>query len=228
MIEILTALVIWLFALTIYLLVKKLRKPKPMDNIKLQKIHVMRLGPFSGQSNSFKGKSVVFMMLLSTLSYAGVDLKTLDNFHIDDLSENELTVSKIAEGVEDQTQLGFHMDRPHCIPNYPYIMMEVPKDTPKGESVYARMTVDKKKPKKAKLYLEFVIDAPDGKKVGWFALKKFPSFYNASKVEIKFQPFAGMKNQTFILDGLKDSTYQAEQICNSGHMLRASNKQVKI
>jgi hypothetical protein len=37
-----------------------------------------------------------------------------------------------------------------------------------------------------------------------------------------------MKNQTFILDGLKDSTYQAQQICNSGHMLRASNKQVKI
>jgi len=90
------------------------------------------------------------------------------------------------------------------------------------------MTVDKNKPSKAKLYLEFVIDASDGKKVGWFALKKFPSFYNASKVEMKFQPVTGMKNQTFILDGLKDSTYQAQQICNSGHMLRASNKQVKI
>ena len=228
MIEILTALVIWLFALTIYLLATKLRKPKPMDDIKLQKIHVMRLGPFSGQSNSFKGKSVVFMMLLSTLSYAGVDLKTLDNFHIDDLSENELTVAKIAEDVEDQTQLGFHMERPHCIPNYPYLMMEVPKEIPKGANVYAKMTVDKNKPSKAKLYLEFVIDASDGKKVGWFALKKFPSFYNASKVELKFQSGTGMKNQTFVLDGLKDSTYQAQQICNSGHMLRAASKQVKI
>ena len=228
MIEILTASVIWLFALTIYLFIRKLRKPKPMDEIKLQKIHVMRLGPFSGQSNSFKGKSVVFLMLLSTLSYADVDLKTLDNFHIDDLSENELTVSKIAEDVEDQTQLGFHMDRPHCIPNYPYLMIEVPKEIPKGASVYAKMTVDKNKPSKAKLYLEFVINASDGKKVGWFALKKFPSFYNASKVEMKFQSVTGMKNQTFILDGLKDSTYQAKQICNSGHMLRASSKQVKI
>jgi hypothetical protein len=167
-------------------------------------------------------------MLLSTLSYAEVDLKTLDNFHIDDLSENELTISKIAEDVEDQTQLGFHMERPHCIPNYPYLMMEVPKEIPKGANVYAKMTVDKNKPSKAKLYLEFVIDASDGKKVGWFALKKFPSFYNASKVEMKFQSVTGMKNQTFILDGLKDSTYQAQQICNSGHMLRASNKQVKI
>ena len=43
MIEILTASVTWLFALTIYLFVRKLRKPKPMDEIKLQKIHVMRL-----------------------------------------------------------------------------------------------------------------------------------------------------------------------------------------
>ena len=228
MIEILTASVIWLFALTIYLFVRKLRKPKPMDEIKLQKIHVMRLGPFSGQSNSFKGKSVVFMMLLSTLSYAEIDLKTLDNFHIDDLSGNELTISKIAEDVEDQTQLGFHMERPHCIPNYPYLMMEVPKEIPQGANIFAKMTVDKNKPSKAKLYLEFVIDTSNGKKVGWFALKKFPSFYNASKVEMKFQSVTGMKNQTFILDGLKDSTYQAQQICKSGHMLRASNEQVKI
>ena len=132
MIEILAASIIGLLALTTFMFVRKLRKPKPVDEIKLQKIHVMRLGPFSGQSNSFKGKSVVFLMLLSTLSYAGVDLKTLDNFHIDDLSENELTVAKIAEDVEDQTQLGFHMERPHCIPNYPYLMMEVPKEIPQG------------------------------------------------------------------------------------------------
>jgi hypothetical protein len=228
MIEILTASVIWLFALTIYLFVRKLRKPKPMDEIKLQKIHVMRLGPFSGQSTSFKGKSVVFLMLLSTLSYAEVDIITLDNFWIDDLSENELSVAKLAEDVADVTQLGFHMERPHCIPNYPYLMMEVPKEILKGANVYAKMTVDKNKPKKAKLYLEFLIDASDGKKVGWFALKKFPSFYSASKVEMKFRPVTGMKNQTFILDGLKDSTYQAQQICNSGHMLRAPDKQIKI
>ena len=228
MIEILTASVIWLFALTIYLFVRKLRKPKPMDEIKLQKIHVMRLGPFSGQSTSFKGKSVVFLMLLSTLSYAEVDIITLDNFWIDDISENDLTVAKLAEDVADVTQLGFHVERPHCIPNYPYLMMEVPKEILKGANVYAKMTVDKNKPSKAKLYLEFVIDASDGKKVGWFALKKFPSFYSASKVEMKFQPVTGMKNQTFILDGLKDSTYQAQQICNSGHILRAPDKQVKI
>ena len=87
MIEILAASIIGLLALTTFMFVRKLRKPKPADEIKLQKIHVMRLGPFSGQSNSFKGKSVVFMMLLSSLSYAEVDIVTLDNFFIDDLSE---------------------------------------------------------------------------------------------------------------------------------------------
>jgi len=87
MIEILTASIIGLLALTIFMFVRKLGKTKPMDEIKLQKIHVMRLGPFSGQSNSFKGKSIVFLMLLSTLSYAEVDIVTLDNFFIDDLSE---------------------------------------------------------------------------------------------------------------------------------------------
>ena len=228
MIEILTASVIWLFALTIFLFVRKLRRTKPMDEIKLQKIHVMRLGPFSGQSNSFKGKSVVFLMLLSTLSYAEVNLRTLDNFLIDDISENELTVAKIAEDVEDVTQLGFHISRPHCIPNYPYLLIEIPKELGDDSVVYAKISVDKNKPMKAKLYLEFTFDGSGGEKVGWFSLKKFPSFYNASKVVVKFQPASSMKNQTFILDGLKDSTYQAQQICNSGHMLRASNKQVKI
>ena len=228
MIEILTASVIWLFALTIYLFVRKLRKPKPMDEIKLQKIHVMRLGPFSGQSNSFKGKSVIFLMLLSTLSYAEVNIITLDNFWIDDLSENELTVAKKAEDINDGTQLGFHIERPHCIPNYPYLMTEVPEAMNQGAIVYAKMMVDKKKPKKAKLDLEFVMDSPKGERIGWFALKDFPSFFSASKVDMKFQPTSGLKNQTYILEGLKDSTYQAQQICNSGHMLRAASKQVKI
>ena len=168
------------------------------------------------------------MMLLSTLSYADVSITTLDNFHIDDLSENELTVAKRAEDINDGTQLGFHIERPHCIPNYPYLMAEIPEEMNQGANVYAKMMVDKKKAKKAKLNLEFVMDVSDGKKIGWFALKDFPSFYSASIVDVKFQPTSGMKNQTYVLEGLKDSTYQAQQICKSGHLIRESDKQVKI
>ena len=157
-----------------------------------------------------------------------VSIRTLDNFHIDDLSENELTVAKEAEDMDDGTQLGFHIERPHCIPNYPYLMTEVPEAMNQGAIVYAKMMVDKKKPKKAKLDLEFVMDSPKGERIGWFALKDFPSFFSASIVDVKFQSTSGLKNQTYVLEGLKDSTYQAQQICNSGHMLRASNKQVKI
>ena len=229
MIETLAAsIILWLLALTVYKVFKKLRRSKPMDEIKLQKIHVMRLGPFSGQSNSFKGKSIIFMMLLSTLSYAEVSITTLDNFRIKDLSEDELTIAKIAEDAVNGTQLGFHIARPHCIPGYPYLLIEAPKEIEEGSTVYAKISVDKNKPIEAELYLEFTFNASDGKNVGWFFLEKFPSFNNASKVVVKFQPATGMKNQTFILDGLKDSTYQAQQICNSDHMLRGSTKQVKI
>ena len=126
------------------------------------------------------------------------------------------------------TQLGFHIERPHCIPSYPYLMTEVPEAMNQGAIVYAKMVVDKKKPKKAKLNLEFVVDSPKGERIGWFALRDFPSFFSASIVDVKFQPTAGIKNQTYVLEGLKDSTYQAQQICNSGHMLRSENKQVKI
>ena len=228
MIEILAASIIGLLALTTFMFVRKLRKPKPVDEIKLQKIHVMRLGPFSGQSNSFKGKSVVFMMLLSSLSYAEVDIVTLDNFFIDDLSENELTVSKTAENKDPATQLGFHIERPHCIPSYPYLMMEVPDEMFEGIDVIAKIAVDKRKPKKAKLKLKFILDTDDARRVGWFELQNFPSFYGASMMDVNFHSVSGMENQTFVLEGLKDSTYQAQQICNSGHMLRASSQQVKI
>ena len=156
MIEILAASIIGLLALTTFMFVRKLRKPKPVDEIKLQKIHVMRLGPFSGQSNSFKGKSVVFMMLLSTLSYAEVSIITLDNFHIDDLSENELTVAQRAEDINDGTQLGFHIERPHCIPNYPYLNGRVPEAMNQGAIVYARWWWIKRNPRKLNSILSFV------------------------------------------------------------------------
>ena len=42
MIEILTASIIGLLTLTTFMFVRKLGRTKPMDEIKLQKIHVMR------------------------------------------------------------------------------------------------------------------------------------------------------------------------------------------
>ena len=51
MIEILAASIIGLLALTTFMFVRKLRKPKPVDEIKLQKIHV----------NPFLGKVIRFL-----------------------------------------------------------------------------------------------------------------------------------------------------------------------
>jgi len=77
-----------------------------------------------------------------------------------------------------------------------YISLELKELLNQGAIVYAKMVVDKKKPKKAKLNLEFVVDSPKGERIGWFALKDFPSFFSASLVDVKFQPTSGLKNQT--------------------------------
>ena len=52
------------------------------------------------------------MMLLSSLSYAEVSITTLDNFHIDDLSENELTVAKRAEDINMVLNWAFILNDP--------------------------------------------------------------------------------------------------------------------
>jgi hypothetical protein len=78
--------------------------------------------------------------------------------------------------MDDGTQLGFHIERPHCIPNYPYLMTEVPEAMNQGAIVYAKMMVDKKKPKKAKLDLEFVWIHPRVKGLVGLHLKTFHLF----------------------------------------------------
>ena len=86
----------------------------------------------------------------------------------------------------------------------------------------------KRNPIKAKLNLEFVVDSPKGERIGWFDMQRLSIFFSASIVDVKFKPTAGIKNQTYVLEGLKDSTYQAQQICNSGHMLRASSSRKQL
>ena len=147
MIEILTASVICLFALTTYLFVRKLKKPKPVDDIKLQKIHIMRLGPFSGQGNSFKGKSVVFMMLLSTLSYAEVSITTLSNWFIGDFGEDSLLVSK----GKTNSLFAFHVERPYCISEAPLLMLRSKVAFSDGDRINALIKVDKNKPQPLRL-----------------------------------------------------------------------------
>ena len=223
MIEILAASVIWLFALTIYLLVRKLRKPKPVDNIKLQKIHLMRLGPFSGQSNSFKGKSVIFMMLLSTLSYAGVSITTLSNWYIGDFSEDSLLVTK----GETNSIFGFHLERPYCISEAPLLMLRTKVEFSNGDRINALIKVDKNKAKPLRLKKEIGFD-DNGEYVTWWRMKEFPSIDKASHIQVDFKATTPLKDFSIDLTGMQQVQNQAQQICNSGHMLRAASKQVKI
>ena len=225
MIEILAASVIWLFALTIYLLVRKLRKPKPVDGIKLQKIHLMRLGPFSGQSNSFKGKSVIFMMLLSTLSYADVSITTLSNWYIGDLSEDSLLITK----GEPNSIFGFHIARPYCISEEPVLMLKTKVQFSDGDRINALIKVDKNKPKPLRLKKEYGFeDKKSGQYATWWAMKDFPSFDKASHIQVDFKATTPLKDFSIDLAGIQEVQYHAQQICLSGHVLRVVSKQVKI
>ena len=59
-------------------------------------------------------------------------------------------------------------------------------------------------------------------------MREFPSFDKASHIQVDFKATTPLKDFSIDLDGIQEVQYQAQKICNSGHMLRAASKQVKI
>ena len=47
------------------------------------------------------------------------------------------------------------------------------------------------------------MDSPKGERIGWFALKDFPSFFSASIVDVKFQPTCWDKESNLCLRRIK-------------------------
>lgn len=213
MFEALTAFILITFTALIVYVIGRLfkKKPKPVDEIKLQKIHVMRLGPFSGQSNSFKGKSIIFMMLLSSLSYADVSITTLSNWYIGDLSEGSLLVSK---GETSDHIFAFQLERPYCISEAPLLMLRTKTEYSDGDKIHAQIKVDKDKPKPLKLVKEYGFD-DHGEYVTWWKMKEFPSLEKGSLIEINFKSVTPLKDFSIDIDGIEKVQYQAEQICQS-------------
>ena len=232
MFEALTAFILITFTALIVYVIGRLfkKKPKPVDEIKLQKIHVMRLGPFSGQSNSFKGKSIIFMMLLSSFAAAEVSLTTLSDWDIDDFDEQTLLVAKTADSksLMVKSLIGFQVSRPHCFASKPIIMVRGPVGNHSdGDIIFAEMRVDNKKFKLLKLKRQFGFN-DEGEDVNWFEMLKFPSFADSNLVEIKFKPQTGLSSFLINTSGIERAAYQAEQICNSPGPIREASYERKI
>ena len=79
----------------------------------------MKCGPFSGQSNFYKRKVEVIICALLTPLLAGVDVTTLDNWHIGTFTEHELIASK--KSITTKSAIGFSTN-PFCIAADPYLL----------------------------------------------------------------------------------------------------------
>ena len=171
----------------------------------------MRLGPFSGQGNSYKGKSVIFMMLLSTLSYAEISITTLSNWWIADFTEDTLIITKADT---KRNYIGFKVQRPYCIPKAPLMLLNTKRHYSDGDTIHAQIKVDKNKPKPLTLRMTNILELERGYVTYW-NLNEFPSFKQASLIEIDFKPTTELKDFSVDLAGIQQAQYQAEQICQS-------------
>jgi hypothetical protein len=232
MIEVLTACILITFTLMILYVIGRLfkKKPKRRDEIKLEKIQVMHLGPFSGQSNSKKGKTVTFMMLLSSLSYADVSITTLSDWNINAFDEETLLVAKTAHSNSSgvKSLIGFQVSRPHCFASRPVISARGSMSSHSdGDIIFAEMKVDKGKFEVLKLKRTYGFNE-DGEEVNWFKMLAFPSFAEAKSIEVKFKPQSRIKNFRIDAAGIELAAYQAEQICQSPGPIQQTSYEKKI
>ena len=197
----------------------------------------MKLKLFEEHDVYFKQKCIskslsIMAMLFPLLSInltAEIHLTTLSDWEIDSFNEHTLLVAKTSENSTNiKSIIGFHVERPVCISTRPILMISSKtKKYSNGDIVFAQMIVDKNKPKVLKLELEYGFESND-EYVSWFQLKKFPSFDNAKRIEVKFNKETPLKS--FVIDstGISKASFIAEQLCNSQIQIKQVNTMEKI
>lgn len=156
------------------------------------------------------------VLLLAPFANAEINITTLSDWDINDFDEQTLLVAKTSDTSQAwKSLLAFSVSRPHCVATQPIIMVRSKTNTySNGDIVLAEMIVDKNKPALLKLEQEFGFE-DDGEYVHWFKLKKFPSFENAERVEIKFKRQTPLKSFAVNTAGIRKAQYVAEQVCKS-------------
>jgi len=174
-------------------------------------------------------KGLLFLVLLCTPLYAEINITTLSDWDINDFDEHTLLVAKTSDTSQAwKSLLAFHVSRPHCVSTQPIIMVRSKTNTySNGDIVLAEMVVDKNKPALLKLEQEFGFE-DDGQYVHWFKLKKFPSFENAERVEIKFKRQTPLKSFAVNTAGIRKAQYVAEQVCNSPVPIQTVSRMKKV
>jgi len=158
----------------------------------------------------------LLLLLLTPITFAEVDIKTLANWNINDFDETSLIVAKSSSsGNERKAILGFVVQRPHCFATHPILMIRTPIGTySDGDIVFGELKVDKNRAEQLKMERELGFE-DEGLEINWFRLKRFPAINNAKRVEIIFKSTTPIEDIVFITEGIQLAVYQSEQICGS-------------
>ena len=151
------------------------KRNSPSNDIKLERLNVMQLGPFSGQSNFYNRKraNVFLSFLLFSFATHAEDVRTLHNWNIQNFGDESLIVFKERNDTDQDTRFGFFVESPLCMSADPFIAIELSSVNgyESGDTVTADIYIDKKKSRREEITLPTIIETSDGMKISFIEFK---------------------------------------------------------
>ena len=194
------------------------QRNSPSNEIKLQRLNVMQLGPFSGQSNFYNRKkaNVFLSLLLFSFATQAEEIKTLHNWNIQDFGDESLIVFKERSDKDQDTRFGFFVESPLCMSADPFIAIELGSGSgyENGDKVTANIYIDKKKVRQEEITLPSIIETADGMKISFIEFKYIPDLTESNSVSIRFNKRYFKNNYEFDTQGIAYAMEKSEQICN--------------
>ena len=194
------------------------KRNSPSNDIKLQRLNVMQLGPFSGHSNFYNRKKLNVFVSLALLSFStyAADIRTLHNWNIQDFGDDSLIVFKERSDIDQDTRFGFFVESPLCMSADPFIaiVLKANSSYESGEEVTANIYIDKKKARQEEITLPSIIETADGMKISFIEFKYIPDLTEAKSVSIRFNKRYFRKSYEFDTQGIAYAMEKGEKICN--------------
>ena len=208
------------------------KRNSPLNEIKLQRFDIMRLGPFSGHSNFYSKKKLnVFLSLfLCSFSTFAEDIRTLHNWNIQDFGDESLIVFKERNDQDQDTRFGFFVESPLCMSADPFIAIELSSVNgyESGDTVTADIYIDKKRSRREEITLPTIIETSDGMKISFIEFKYIPDLTQSKSVSIRFNTRYFLRSYDFNTQGITYAMEKSEKICNMAQTIIQSNQFHKI
>ena len=208
-----------LIALTvlIYSISKLIKRRKRLNqDLLLEDLDMIHYGPFSGQY-SIRRYVLTLLLCSSQVVFAGIDLRTIDNWGIDSWGSDALMLQKTSDSTK--SNLYIEMSRPFCICTDPVITTPIGKSNfNEGDKIEATMAIDNYKPVDIVFYVDSILEENE------YILKPryYPSLRYAELIKIKFENDTPLQDISFHTKGMTNAMKQSEKICLSIYQLEES------